>query len=193
MTKKDEITKINTLISKCKKCDLWKSRRHPVAGSGSLDAEIFFIGEAPGRNEDIQGEPFVGKAGKILDELLASINIKRDEVYISNILKCRPPNNRDPFKHEIQQCKPFLDKQLEVIKPKLIIPLGNFATSYILEKNGFKHENIGQVHGKLFTTHTIYGETKIIPMYHPAVAVYNPNYKKLLLKDMASLKKTLSY
>ena len=123
--------KITDEIKYCKKCELCKSRNNPVIGEGNLNTEIMFIGEAPGYNEDKQGIPFVGKAGKILDELLHSIGLQREDVYIANILKCRPPENRNPLKTEIDACTEYLNRQIELIQPKIIIPMGNFACSFI--------------------------------------------------------------
>ena len=192
MTKKQEMQKTTNLVINCRKCSLWKTRNHPVVGDGSLDAKIMFIGEAPGRNEDLQGKPFVGKAGKILDELLESINLKREDVYIGNILKCRPPNNRNPMKSEIETCTGYLDRQLEIIQPKVICPLGNFACSFIFEKFGLKTEKISGLHGRIFQTNTLFGKITIIPLFHPAVATYNPNTKTVLLEDFQIVKKTIS-
>ena len=189
MTKQELMSKIKESVEKCKKCGLSKTRKNPVIGDGSLDSEILFIGEAPGYNEDLQGRPFVGRAGKILDNLLESVGINRDSVYIANILKCRPPNNRNPQKNEINLCIEYLSKQIEIIQPKIIMPLGSFACSYIFEKYGIKYDKISKIHGKLFQKNTLLGKLRIIPMYHPAVATYNPNIKKQLLKDFSIIKK----
>ena len=187
----EDIKKIMLSIENCRKCDLWKTRKKPVFGEGSIDTDILFVGEAPGYNEDLQGRPFVGKAGKILDELLESIGLHRSDIYIANILKCRPPNNRNPLKTEIDACTEHLDKQIELIQPKIIVPLGNFACSYIFEKFGLKYDKISNVHGKIFQINTIFGNVKIIPMYHPAVATYNPNTKNTLLADFKMIKKAI--
>jgi DNA polymerase len=192
MTNEEEFKKLEETIISCHKCNLWKSRKNPVVGYGSIDAEILFVGEAPGYYEDLKGFPFVGKAGKILDELLDSIGLKRDEVYIANILKCRPPKNRDPLITEIQSCKEHLEKQIELIQPKIIIPLGKFASSYILDKFGLGKENISKIHGKIFQKNTLIGQVNIIPMYHPAVATYNPKSKEILLSDFSILKRYIS-
>lgn len=182
-----EIKKIEQDVKNCRRCDLWKTRNNPVAGEGSVTAKVMFIGEAPGYNEDIQGRPFVGKAGKILDELLHSIGFKRKEIYIANILKCRPQKNRNPLKKEIKACTSYLDKQIMAIKPKVIVTLGNFASSYVLEKFGFQAERIGEIHGKIFHITNLLLDTRIIPSYHPAAAVYNPNIKNVLMKDFNSI------
>lgn len=188
MTKEHEIKFIENQVKNCKKCELWKTRNRPVPGDGNLDADIMLIGEAPGYNEDIKGLPFVGKAGKILDELLDSVDLRRQDIYICNILKCRPPKNRNPQKNEIDICTDYLNKQIKLINPSIIIPLGNFASSFIFERYGLKPDKISNIHGMIFKVKTLYGELKIIPMYHPAVATYNPNKKDILLKDFNIIK-----
>jgi len=191
MSKEEDIKKLMLSVENCRKCDLWKARKKPVFGEGSIDTDILFVGEAPGYNEDLQGRPFVGKAGKILDELLESIGLHRSDIYIANILKCRPPNNRNPLKTEIDACTEHLDKQIELIQPKIMVPMGNFACSYIFEKFGLKYDKISNVHGKIFQINTIFGNVKIIPMYHPAVATYNPDTKNILITDFKMIKKTI--
>jgi len=191
MDKANKFEKMSLEIKKCKKCNLYKTRTKPVIGSGSFNSEIFFIGEAPGKNEDILGKPFVGRAGKILDDLLKSINLTKEDIYIANILKCRPPNNRNPQKNEIKKCTNFLDKQIRIINPSIIAPLGNFAASYIFEKFNLKYEKIGLIHGKKFQTNTSFGKIIVIPLFHPAVATYNPNKMSDLLNDFKILKKII--
>ena len=192
MPNEKDLKNITTSIENCKKCNLWKTKSNYVVGDGSPKSNILFVGEAPGYNEDVQGRPFVGKAGKILDELLLSIGLGRNDVYISNILKCRPPNNRNPLRAEIESCTEFLDKQIEIIQPIIIAPLGNFACSYIFEKFGLNYDKIGAVHGRIFSVNTLFGKIHIIPLYHPAVSTYNPNTKKTLLEDFKVIKKILS-
>lgn len=191
MSKKENMKRITISVEYCKKCNLYKTRNKPVVGVGSFDAKILFIGEAPGYNEDLQGKPFVGKAGEILDDLLESIGLQRSEVYISNILKCRPPNNRNPLKSEIETCTKHLDEQIRIIQPKIIAPLGNFSSLFIFEKFGLKHDKMSNIHGKVFRTNTLFGSIRIIPLYHPAVATYNPNTKNILLDDFRAIKKTI--
>lgn len=178
-----EINQITKNVDNCKKCELWKTRKNPVVGKGSLNAKIMFIGEAPGYNEDLQGIPFVGRAGKVLDELLKSIDMQRKDVYICNILKCRPPNNRNPLDKEIKACTPYLDLQITAIKPEIICTLGNFATSYVIDKFGIPVEKIGKIHGKTFHIKNLFFDAVIIPLYHPAAATYNPNMKSILIDD----------
>ena len=184
-----DIEQIRQKVSKCKKCNLWKTRSNPVFGEGYIKAKIMFIGEAPGKNEDKQGRPFVGKAGKILDELLHTVKLERKQVYICNILKCRPPKNRNPKVKEIEKCTLYLDYQISRIKPLIIATLGNFASSYIMEKFGLQKEKIGNIHGKLFHIKKRDFNTTLIPLYHPAAAIYNPNKKGVLIKDFKSINK----
>jgi len=170
-----------------------KNRCYPVLGQGSHHAEVVFIGEAPGRNEAKTGVPFCGAAGKILDELLASVNIPREDVYITNILKDRPPENRDPLPNEIDAYAPFLLRQLAIIQPKVIVTLGRFSTQFILEKFklGHKAGSIGKLHGTVFIGRTSYGEINILPMYHPAASIYKPPLKETLLEDFKILENLL--
>ncbi len=164
---------------------------HAVLGEGNHAAKIMFIGEAPGKNEAIQGRPFCGSAGKILDELLASINLDRKEVYVTNIVKDRPPENRDPLPEEIDAYGPFLDRQIEIIQPAVIATLGRFAMTYIMTKFGLPDalRSISELHGKVFSGQAGYGEVTIIPLYHPAAAIYNQALKETLRSDFQVLKK----
>jgi len=174
-------------INECQLCELGKTRKKAVVGAGSLSAKIMLIGEAPGYYEDLNGKPFVGKAGKILYELLESLGRKRAEVYITNILKCRPPGNRNPAAAEIKACTPYLDAQMSIIEPVVIATLGNFSLTYIFAKFGLTPDKIGKIHGKVFTVSTIAGIKKVVPLYHPAVATYNPGMKETLKDDFKVL------
>jgi DNA polymerase len=162
----------------------------PVIGEGSHDAEIMFIGEAPGRNEAKTGRPFCGTAGKVLDELFSHAGIKREDVYITNIVKDRPQENRDPTAEEIKIYGPFLDRQIEIIQPKVIATLGRYSMDYIMRKFGLEKEilPIGMAHGKIFEAEASYGKIKIAVLYHPCVAVYNPTRIDELKKDFRILK-----
>lgn len=173
----------------CTKCRLNETRTNAVPGHGPSDADIMLIGEAPGANEDQQGKPFVGRAGRILDELLAAASLDREDVYITNIVKCRPPGNRDPTDEEIRACTPYLDRQIETIKPRVIIPLGNFATRTILNKYGLrKHlRGITKIHGTTHTITTLHGTKRIMPSYHPAAAAYDASKKDTLKEDFRKL------
>lgn len=156
---------------------------NPVPGHGNPNAEIMFIGEAPGQKEDEQGIPFVGQAGKLLDELLASIGLKREDIYITNVVKFRPPENRDPTPEEKEACMPFLKLEIGIIKPKVIVPLGRHALGTFLPK-----VNITAAHGK---AQKINDGISIFPLYHPAAALHNPNLKGTLFEDIAKLKEFL--
>ena len=190
----NNLKEVNTEILTCRKCPLYiereKSHFFAVPGEGSPQAKIIFVGEAPGLNEAKTGRPFCGAAGNILDELLEFAGIKREEVYITNIVKDRPPDNRNPKPEEIAACSPYLDRQIEEIKPEVICSLGNFSTSYIMEKYGLKEEiqGISKIHGRVFETETLFDKIKIAPLYHPAVATYNINMKKVLKDDFKVLK-----
>lgn len=173
----------------CKKCPLFETRKFPMIGQGDHKAKIVFIGEAPGYHEDQTGRPFQGSAGKVFDELLNSIELKREDVYICNILKCRPPKNRDPLSNEIEACTPYLIRQLKEIQPQIICCLGNFSTRFIMNLCGLseKCKGIGNIHGRLFVSQNTQKGTVIIPLYHPAVASYNPNMKESLLADFQQI------
>lgn len=167
-----------------------KNHYLPVIGEGNHWAKVMFIGEAPGRNEAETGRPFCGAAGRILEELLTDIGLKREEVYIANILKDRPPENRDPSPEDIAVYGPFLDRQIEIIKPKAIAALGRFSMGYIMRKFdlGLFIESISRMHGKAFSASASYGDVNIACLYHPAVAVYNAGMKEALKKDFQILK-----
>lgn len=167
-----------------------KNKNLPVIGEGSHFADIMFIGEAPGRNEAKTGRPFVGAAGKVLDRLLESADIPRGDVYITNIVKDRPPQNRDPLPAEIEAYGPFLDRQIEIIRPKVLATLGRYSMVYVMERFGLKErlEPISKAHGKVYDTHASYGKVRIVPLYHPAVAVYNSQTLDTLKEDFKILK-----
>jgi len=148
------------------------------------------VGLGPGREEDKFGRPFVGRAGMFLNELLSLAGLKRSDVYITNVMKCFLPNNQ-ATEQQIKACTPYLDRQIEIIKPKIIITLGNVATTYIFKKFGLKVESISRVHGKVFEVSTLLGKIKIIPMYHPATALYNPRMKDVLREDWKKLRSLL--
>jgi len=162
----------------------------PVIGAGSHDADIMFIGEAPGKNEAKTGRPFCGASGRILDEVLSHIKMKREDIYITNIVKDRPTSNRDPKPEEIELYSPFLDRQIEIIKPKVIVTLGRFSMNYIMKKFGLENEIdiISKNHGKVFDAKASYGKIKIIPLYHPAVAIYSRTQLPQLKQDFEQLK-----
>ena len=163
-----------------------KNKYFPVIGEGNHSAWIMFIGEAPGENEAKTGRPFCGRAGKVLDELLVSAGIERKDVYVTNIVKDRPPGNRDPLPDEIEIYAPFLDRQIEIIKPKVIATLGRFSMQYVMSRYGleFELDSISKLHGKVFTT----DKFKVVPLYHPAAAIYNQHLLDTLKEDFKVLK-----
>ncbi len=168
-----------------------ENKYFPVIGEGSHHAKIVFVGEAPGRNEAKTGRPFCGAAGKILDELLGHVGINRKDVYITNIVKDRPPENRDPTPEEIEAYGSFLDRQIDIIQPKIIASLGRYAMGYIMKKFNLEHEleAIGVAHGKAYKAQASYGPITIIALYHPCVAIYNRKTFDTLKKDFETLKK----
>ncbi len=163
----------------------------PVIGEGSHMAHIMFVGEAPGKNEAETARPFCGRSGKFLDEMLESIHLNRSDVYITNIVKDRPQDNRDPSAEEIALYAPYLDRQIEIIQPKVIATLGRFSMSYIMSKFGIADQMkpIGQMHGQEFHVKADYGDIVIVPLYHPAVALYDGSTRDTLLADFQVLKK----
>jgi DNA polymerase len=167
----------------CTRCALAQGRTQVVFGSGSPDADLMFVGEAPGFHEDQQGVPFVGQAGKLLDKLLAGIELTRADVWVANVLKCRPPGNRDPLPEEIASCEPHLFRQIELIEPKLVATLGNFATKLLSGKPA----GITKVHG--YEQEVTLGARTVLlyPIYHPAAALYTPSMLKVLEEDFARI------
>ena len=181
--KGQQMREIEDTIRSCQDCGLCKGRTNAVPGDGSYDAKIMFIGEGPGQAEDLQGKPFVGAAGKFLAEMLADIGLKREEVYITNVVKCRPPNNRDPLPEEVNACFKYLDGQLKIIRPRVIVTLGRHSMSRFLP--GLK---ISEVHGKAKRISGIFSEKQVIfPLYHPAAALYNGSLRGTLMEDMRKL------
>ncbi|MBL7150124.1 MAG: uracil-DNA glycosylase [Candidatus Pacebacteria bacterium] len=190
MNKTQLLNELKGEVEKCQRCPLHKTRVKIVFGTGSANTELMFISEAPGHWEDQKGEPFVGAAGKVLNKLLDSIGIKREKIYIANLLMCRPPQNRDPLPGEIRACVPYLEKQIEIIKPKVICPLGRHSMKFLMEKFNLKDkiQPIGKIHGQVFEIKNLFQKITIIPLYHPAVILYNPNMKKILEKDFQVIK-----
>jgi uracil-DNA glycosylase family 4 len=177
------LDELESKIKNCVKCPLGKTRTNFVFGVGNPKSEIVFIGEAPGAEEDLQGEPFVGRAGQLLNHLLASVGFRRDEVYICNVLKCRPPGNRDPQPSEIEACGPYLIKQLEIIKPKLIVSLGRFPAQMLLKTNA----TLSSLRGQIYEWKGI----KMIVTYHPAAALRNQQWKRPLIEDLRKAREIL--
>jgi uracil-DNA glycosylase len=178
------LTKLCRMVEGCTKCGLAKTRKSVVFGEGSDHARLLFVGEAPGEEEDLQGRPFVGRAGKLLDQMIASIGLNRADVYICNVLKCRPPRNRDPETPEVEACRPYLSAQIEAIKPTIICTLGKHAYNTLLGVD----ERITRIRGKLTTYHGI----SLLPTYHPSFLLRNPDAMKDAHEDMGRLKSLLS-
>ncbi len=168
-------------IKDCRKCALGDTRTKLVFGKGNPNADVLLIGEAPGAEEDKQGEPFVGRAGKLLTDILKAIKFEREEVYIANILKSRPPSNRNPLPNEVEACKPYLLKQIELIKPKLILCLGRVAANNLLNNN----LNLGEMRGKIYE----FNNVKTMVTYHPAALLRNPNWKRGTWEDVQNFRK----
>jgi uracil-DNA glycosylase family 4 len=169
---------IHQVIKTCEDCDLCRERTNAVPGEGFAHAGIMFVGEGPGFNEDKQGRPFVGAAGRFLTHLLESIGLRREDVFITNMVKCRPPNNRDPLPKEIEACRHYLDEQIEEIAPKIIVPLGRHALARWFP---------GQSIGKLRAQPKVFGAVTLFPLYHPAAALHNGGLRSTIVEDFAKL------
>ena len=165
----------NKSICSCQNCPLGNTRKKFVFGIGNPNADIVFVGEAPGKNEDIAGKPFVGRGGKLLDKILLDIDLEREDVYICNVLKCRPPNNRDPLPYEVHECEPYLIHQLKIIKPRLIVALGRISACTILNTK----ESLKNLRNRIFN----YAGIDLLVTYHPAALLRNPNFKKPVQED----------
>lgn len=170
-------------VLQCRKCPLYKGKKNYVFGEGAADASLMFVGEAPGYYEDIAGKPFVGKAGKLLTKIIEAMGLKREDVYIGNILKCRPPENRNPQEDEIETCFPYLDRQIEIIKPKVICALGKFAAQTLVKTN----ISISNLRGELF----YYKGIKVVPTFHPSYLLRNPKGKRKTWEDMKLILKII--
>jgi len=177
------LAELGTFLHDCQQCRLASGRTQVVFGTGNPQARIMFVGEAPGYYEDQQGIPFVGAAGKLLTQLLESVGLSRSEIYIANVIKCRPPNNRDPLPDEVETCKPYLLQQIQLIKPKLVCSLGNFATQALLGKK----VGITKVRGKVFQL----SDFVLFPLLHPAAALHQGNLQGPLREDFQKLKQVL--
>jgi DNA polymerase len=179
------LKQFHSSILACRACSLYRTRTHLVFGRGSSQAKVMLVGEAPGREEDLEGRPFVGAAGKLLAKELAKIGLREEDIYVANVLKCRPPGNRDPLPEEIEACLPYLKRQIEILHPRIICSLGKFATQVLLRTQ----QGITSLRGKpqLYEEDII-----IIPTFHPAACIYNPSWGNLLLRDLELVKRKLS-
>ncbi|GAB4508622.1 MAG: type-4 uracil-DNA glycosylase [Anaerolineae bacterium] len=194
MSKAEQLEQIRQAVLNLTESPLYAYRTennyHPVIGEGSADAKIMFIGEAPGKNEAEQGRPFVGASGRVLDELLSGVGLQRADVYITNIVKDRPPDNRDPRKDEIKLYAPFLDQQIEAMQPEVIVTLGRFSMEFILTRFDApeKTQKISALHGRKIAVQASYGTVYVVPLFHPAVSLYNVGQKATLVDDFQVLK-----
>lgn len=180
--KKELLAQLNRVIKKCHNCRLWRTATNAVPGEGNAKAKVMFIGEAPGFNEDKLARPFVGRAGQLLDNLLINVGLRREDVYITNVVKHRPPKNRGPNKDEIRACLPYLQRQIQIINPKVVVPLGRYALETFI-----KDQPISKIHGQAFKV----GERIVLPLYHPAAALRSGAVLQDLEKDFARLPKVL--
>ncbi|MBI1885533.1 MAG: uracil-DNA glycosylase [Chloroflexi bacterium] len=178
-----ELQELYRRVSVCSDCDLCQKRTHAVPGEGPENAEVMFIGEAPGFYEDQQARPFVGPAGRFLDELIASTGLRREQVYITNVVKCRPPENRDPLPSEIESCRNYLQRQIELIKPKVIVTLGRYSLAWFFPK-----DSIGKVHGQI----RVKDGLCVLPMYHPAAALHAASMRQVIQEDFQKLPDVLA-
>lgn len=187
--RKERIEEINTQIKNCQNCPLAKSKKNPVYGEGSLNASLMFVGEAPGVEEDLQGRPFVGEAGRLLTRLIEKMGFKREDVYITNTVKCHPPGNRDPFESEISICFDYLKREIEIISPQVIMTLGRVATYTLMGMQGkIKDLHISKLRGKAF----FYNQIPVIPTFHPAYLLRNRKDKWLTWEDAQEALRRLS-
>jgi uracil-DNA glycosylase len=181
--RREDLVALYKEAAACERCPLHATRTKVVFGAGNADADLMFVGEAPGQQEDLQGLPFVGRAGKLLDQLLEEVGLTRDQVFIANVLKSRPPGNRDPQPEEISACRPYLDRQIELIEPSVICTLGNFATKLLTRSP----RGITQVRGRP-QVHEVGGRTvRVYPLFHPAAALRTPRVLEELREDFAGL------
>jgi DNA polymerase len=174
---------LEAAAKQCTQCRLHQGRTHVVFGVGNPQAELMFVGEAPGRDEDLQGEPFVGRAGQLLTRIIEAIGMKRPDVYIANVIKCRPPNNRNPAEDEIARCEPYLIRQIELVQPRLIVALGTFAAQSLLKTR----LPISQLRGRFHT----YQGVRVMPTFHPAFLLRNPERKRAVWEDMQAVRREL--
>ncbi len=180
--RQEALERIHRAVQQCTRCPLHLGRTNAVPGAGPVTAEIMFIGEAPGFHEDQQGIPFVGAAGKLLNQMLEKANISREQIYITNVIKCRPPGNRDPKPDEVEACRPYLQQQIEIIDPKIIVTLGRYSMA-----RAFPNEKISRIHGQ---PRRIEGRI-YFPMYHPAAALHQPSLRPVVAEDFLKLRAVL--
>ena len=177
-------------VEKCRKCDLWRESKHHILGEGPLNSKIMLVGLGPGYHENIEGRPFVGAAGKLLNNLLTLAGLERGEVYITNVIKCYLPDNK-AADEQVKTCGQYLDRQIDLLKPKVIVALGSVATKYLFEKHGLQYTSMDKLHGRILKVESLTCNRFIVAMYHPASALYNPSMKEVLEKDWKKLGEAL--
>jgi DNA polymerase len=190
LSRESLLEKLRKEVEYCRRCVLWRARNKPVFGEGPADAEVMIVGLGPGRQEDLQGRPFVGAAGKFLDQLLAEAGLNRSQIYITNVVKCFLPENR-ATEDQVKSCTPYLDQQIEIIQPRLVIALGNVAACYLLGKFDLRCESMERIHGKIHEVSSLTLRLRIVPMYHPASALRNPGLRSKLVEDWRELGKVI--
>lgn len=191
MEKLEKMGQLYLEVQGCRRCDLWRGRRNPVLGEGNIDSGVLLVGEAPGRREDETGRPFAGAAGQLLDSLLWGIGLRRGDLYIGNVVKCRPPGNRPPRVEEVMACSPYLERQLGILEPRVIVPMGNTATLHLMNRFGLSPMRIGEIHGKPLRVEAPWGRVILFPTYHPASALYMKGLEDILRRDFKSLRSIL--
>jgi DNA polymerase len=191
MSREKLLSDVACEVVACKKCGLWRSRKNAVPGEGSAQAKAVFIGEAPGSSEDVEGRPFVGAAGKFLGTLLSEIGLSREDIFICNIVKCRPPGNRVPKPLEVETCTPYLERQIKIIKPEFLVTLGNCSTGYIFSRAHLPFFGITSVHGQFHEVSLGGARLRVFSTFHPAAALYSLKYKDQIIADFGLLKKGL--
>jgi uracil-DNA glycosylase family 4 len=191
LSNKELLEAVAAEVVVCTKCNLWRGRKKAVPGVGNPESRVLFIGEAPGQSEDLKGEPFVGAAGKFLDSLLSETGLSRADVFITNVVKCRPPGNRDPGPLEIETCTPYLNRQIGVIRPRFIVTLGNHSTEYIFSKATLPFQSITQARGRVYETSILGMKLAVFAAFHPAAALYSARYKKVLEEDFSLIRDEL--
>ena len=186
------VERLAAVIGECRKCPLWEDTHRAVPGEGNAGARLMLIGEAPGKQEDLTGRPFVGRAGKLLEGLLSGIGLTRGDVFIANIVKHRPPGNRDPRDEEIRACTPYLEEQIRVIAPKVIVTLGRHSSRHILSLLPVEFDRITEVRGSVYPAVLFGRPVRLIPTLHPAAALYNPAYREALEEDFRVIGRELA-
>jgi uracil-DNA glycosylase family 4 len=189
--KRESFQNLSQEILNCRKCELWQTRTNPLVGDGDIHSKVVLIGEAPGFHEDLQKTAFIGQAGKVLDELLKSIRLLRKDIYITNLLKCHPPQNQSPTQMQTKACAGYLYRQLKFIQPKVILTLGKYASQELFKTVFLPFSKISEMHGKSFQIKASYGKVWIIALYHPSAACYRPEMLEILKKDFQTVQEIL--